>query len=392
MFKFPSSLPTESFEKTVSLWFDSINLSTSTSILNLSERSQWHYVHQLLNNKTLLKRILGRINRIQFITIEMMSFPIDSPQEFYLYLQDTIKKDTKKAIFFILGAEILLSEKLELLHYLNELSLTDSKLRFILFFQTNITIPRISKQFSRYEIMYQNILPIPLHTNDDILHFINYEAGRYGITISRTITDSIVNQCGGRLYLAKQAVRYYTRTHDMIHLFSHKEMELAVQMVFNELEEEEKHVLSLITNGNQPEYEHNEIIEYLKTIRLINQINNKYTITIPLLEKYIKKIMIDHWTITFNKEKLMSINGVIVKGEFTKREHRLLNFIYVHRKTIVSRENIAKNLWSVEKKESYSDWALDMAISRLRNKLKQLGIHKELIITHRNKGFLFDVE
>lgn len=391
MFKFPSSLPAQSFEKTISSWFEAINLSTSVSILNISTRSQWHYIHQLMNKKALLKKHLGNMNNIQFIILEMLSFPIDSPQEFHQFLEDTIKQTSHQVIFFILGAEILLSEKLELLNYLNDLSLTDKRMRFLLFFQTNITISKFSKQFSRYEIIYQNIIPLTLHEKHDVQHFIHYEAGRYGIVISEEIAKLISYECGGRLYLSKQAVRHYARTREIKQLFTHKEMELAVKMIYEEFEDEEKIVLDAIVNNQIINSQYDEIIEYFKSIHLIEKKNALYSITIPLLTHYIKKKYNKNWNIHFDFQKNLCINGVKVKEVFTKRENRLIYYLYTRKKQIITREEIADVLWSF-KKNTFSDWALDMAINRLRTKFKQLGLNKQIINTQRNKGFIFEFE
>lgn len=72
---------------------------------------------------------------------------------------------------------------------------------------------------------------------------------------------------------------------------------------------------------------------------------------------------------------------------FSKREKRLLINLLKNNQKIISRDLVAQAIWGSEYDNSYTDWALDQFIRRLRNKLSSLGFAKTLIKTVKNRGF-----
>lgn len=71
--------------------------------------------------------------------------------------------------------------------------------------------------------------------------------------------------------------------------------------------------------------------------------------------------------------------------ELTKNEFRILKFLGENRGRIVSREEIMERLWDSE--SFIDDNTLTVNITRLRNKLEELGI-KELLQTKRGQGYI----
>lgn len=389
MYKFPYSLPDKSFEEVISIWFRSIQNHESASILNLSSSSQWHYVHQLLARPQLLQKHFPKTIGVQLIPLDLNSFPIDSIDEFDVYLKEMSRKNAKKTIIFVQGADYLLSEKLELLKYFNDLS-RKKKVSFLLFFKKNITLPRIVKLFSSYDILYQNIIPIPLNSKKSIRHFILHEANRYKTELPMHLVDTIMHQCGGRMLLAKQAVRFYSRTQNEIKIFNHEEMRLKLRMIYEEFEPEEKEVLEkLVMNQNISAADEKDIVNYFTDIRLVVNNQHQYQLTIPLLETYLRNLQVNKWDIHLDKVNRVCVNGVIVSSIFSKREERLLVTFIAKKQTLISRETVATILWKEHESETYTDWALDMSIKRLREKLQLLGLNREIIKTKRKLGFIF---
>ncbi len=90
------------------------------------------------------------------------------------------------------------------------------------------------------------------------------------------------------------------------------------------------------------------------------------------------------------KEFILNISkNTIEKGEktieLTKNEFRILKYLIQNRERIVSREEIMENLWDSE--SFIDDNTLTVNITRLRNKLEEIGI-KELIETKRGQGYI----
>ncbi len=71
--------------------------------------------------------------------------------------------------------------------------------------------------------------------------------------------------------------------------------------------------------------------------------------------------------------------------ELTKNEYRILKYLLQNRDKIVSREDIMECLWDSE--NFIDDNTLTVNITRLRNKLEELGL-KELLETKRGQGYI----
>ena len=75
--------------------------------------------------------------------------------------------------------------------------------------------------------------------------------------------------------------------------------------------------------------------------------------------------------------------------ELTKNEYKILKFLLQNREKIVSREDIMECLWDSE--SFIDDNTLTVNITRLRNKLEEIGI-KELLQTKRGQGYILKRE
>ncbi len=71
--------------------------------------------------------------------------------------------------------------------------------------------------------------------------------------------------------------------------------------------------------------------------------------------------------------------------ELTKNEYRILKYLVENREKIISREDIMEYLW--EDETFIDDNTLTVNITRLRNKLEELGL-KELLETKRGQGYI----
>lgn len=71
--------------------------------------------------------------------------------------------------------------------------------------------------------------------------------------------------------------------------------------------------------------------------------------------------------------------------ELTKNEYKILEYLVLHRKQVVSRDEIMDYLWETE--EFIDDNTLNVNIKRLRTKLTELGLIDQ-IETKRGQGYL----
>ena len=90
------------------------------------------------------------------------------------------------------------------------------------------------------------------------------------------------------------------------------------------------------------------------------------------------------------KDFILNISkNTIEKGdksiELTKNEYKILRYLVQNRDKIVLREDIMDCLWETE--SFIDDNTLSVNITRLRNKLEELGL-KELLETKRGQGYI----
>lgn len=96
----------------------------------------------------------------------------------------------------------------------------------------------------------------------------------------------------------------------------------------------------------------------------------------------IEKIDAKDFVLNTSNNTIEKDNKII---ELTKNEYRILKYLLLNREKIVSREDIMECLWDSE--SFIDDNTLTVNITRLRNKLEELGL-KELLVTKRGLGYM----
>ncbi len=112
---------------------------------------------------------------------------------------------------------------------------------------------------------------------------------------------------------------------------------------------------------------------------------------ISAILKRTKKVNYDQNKINCGEFILNVSKGILEKDEFkielTKNELKILHFLVKKRGEIVTREEIMEDLWDSE--SFIDDNTLTVNITRLRNKLEEVGI-KELLETKRGLGYILN--
>ncbi len=101
-------------------------------------------------------------------------------------------------------------------------------------------------------------------------------------------------------------------------------------------------------------------------------------------------MMIENNNIMDAKDFILNISKSTIEKagrsiELTKNEYRILKYLVENREKILSREEIMESLW--ESESFIDDNTLTVNITRLRNKLEELGL-KELLETKRGQGYI----
>ncbi len=386
----PIGLPVSTLRNMFISWVNVININESASVLNISKWSQTYRIEQFLQDKEFLAKNVRDYGNIGFVKIDPNFFPFDNFKGFDRYLKSIIGKDKKSHVILVTNADYLITKYHDILGYINSYAINNVNTSFIFFFEKNITLPEIFRTIDSYPVLLQNIITNPPYASTDIDTFIRYKEKSFGSTIPEALVKKIKLLCGNRLGLITQAIRYYSLTRDEKSVFDHDEINLKVKLIWDEFEASEKKLLEKIV---KKEYdfsaEENDMINhFLKTRLLEKSKKNIYKITIPLLVRFMEKTLVKKAVIAADSGKKIVINDVVVDEFFSRRERKLIRRLMAEKNKTVKRERVGEMLWG---EEPYTDWALDQAIRRLRNKFFKLGLPKDIIATRKNSGFVFNV-
>lgn len=94
-------------------------------------------------------------------------------------------------------------------------------------------------------------------------------------------------------------------------------------------------------------------------------------------------------TLQINDQKIV-INSSDVSHIFTKYETTLLKKLYEKFGKVVSFEEVAEAVWKDKLDEKFSLYSLAKIVEKIRKKLEDLGIQKEILKTARGKGYMLN--
>ena len=211
------------------------------------------------------------------------------------------------------------------------------------------------------------------------MQFISYLENKFKTVITGKISQQIIDVCGPNLWLVKQAVRYYAQTKDEQNLFEHEEMNLRLKVILNEFDKPELEVIKKIAKKDT---------HFTNDEFLIIKFLEKTNFTSKLLFRYCTQVMAKENNLSLTEDKKLILNTIPVDTLFSKSEKKGLRYLLARPNSLVKRQELAEIIWGEEKE--YTDWALDQFIKRLRDRVKNLGLSKDLIKTIKNKGFIFN--
>lgn len=372
-----TSITPFTFKQMISLWALAVKNEGYGSFFLISKEEQLRRINQLITNKGLVKQYFPNY---ELIVLDLTSLTISDAND----LDDFISKikSKRRKIFFVVDCIKMFEEKnLPLITAFQDLTIFRKDCSFLFFFSKDFINPIFSSIFLYSNFLLENVFFHPLYKKGDCYQFIRHLKEKFNINVDKEISKEIVDKCGGNLTLIKQATRGIRDK--LPNIYNNDQMKLRLDIVWNRFLPSEKEVLKKIAKGN---FDFNEIeihsFNFLKKIKIIQEKNNQHKISIPILENYIKD-EINKIVFEIDKKNNLFINNVLVNNLFSKKEKDLLIFFLNNKKKVVSRDQAAEILWGPD---TYSDWALDQNIYRLRKKLnKILPLIK--LKTKKNSGF-----
>jgi len=331
----PAPITQKTFEKMVAQWAQVFRFRESGSVYCTSKAEILRRLSQLFESPSLLKRYFGGRDNIRVFDLEAEF--LDEEEEI---------------------------EKVDFTH------------------------PSFLPVAKNSPVFFQNIIFHPLYSPADTRQFLKYLSAKWNLNIKEAVKKEILKNCGGRFYLVKQAVRLLRDHQDFSEkeIFSHPDLQLRVKTIWEKFLSSEKSVLEKIVKG-EGDFDSLErhSLGFLERIGLIEKMNDRWQITVLLLEKFIREEL-EKVDFEIRGGKIY-LNRVLVERYFSLRERHFLKLLIEKKGKVVSREKMAEAIWGENWVEVYSDWALDQIVSRLRRKLRGLGVSPSLLKTVKKKGF-----
>jgi len=376
----------ETLEKMVSQWAKICQYHESGSIY-IPSKSEflWRY-HYLLDDKKLYKKYFGK-EMINLIDAEGLALEdeIDWEKAFKKFSHN------KFTIFFIIGIDrILLEKNNSVLAFLEKKATAGRLASFLLFFNFDFTHPNFWPLLANKSALVRKIIFHPLYSNKDIRQFILWHYHDWKMKINKEQEQAIINQCGGRLWLVKEALRFIRdnpRAKEK-EIFSHEQMKWRLRTIWDKyLESEKVVILKVIKKQKNFTSEEKYSLQFLKATGQIRKNKKNWELTISLLEEFIKENLLKT-NLVLDKKGRILFNNQLIDIFLTRKERKIIKALLENKGKILVRDKLAEYIWGEKWSEFYSDWAIDQLIRRVRHKLVKLDISPKILKTVRNQGYL----
>lgn len=397
-------LTTDQYRNGVIKWLRALRRKESVAISFIPKTDRIIRLEQLLNDKVLMRSVLGTRSLHIFQLVDFTSSTIEDQEDLYYQIGNHLNSSriAEKKLTFVGWMNYLKSKDATLVltivegekllnpansHILTLLSYAVDEhfpsIRILTIFETDITHPTVVAYLPSSTRLYQNIYNYPLYSQEDTRKFVALLEHQYRIPMAAKVKDDIVKRCGGHFWFVKEAVRGIASSGTWSP--EDEGMIFRLRTVFHSLLDSEQSLLKKLAMGKSDFTREEKVsIVYLKRMRVINEQNK---CTIDILNDFIVKHEEPISTITFADNRL-SINNVPIDSFFSKKEHRVIKLLVEKANKIVTREEIALRIWPKDTHEQYSDWAIDQIIARVRKRLGELSLSASNLKVVRGKGYL----
>jgi hypothetical protein len=302
------------------------------------------------------------------------------------WMADLARSNTQ-LVFVIADAEKFLAP--ESSHVLSLLSRVveeyDPHVQLLLLFERDITHPENTTFLPASTRIYENIFGYPLYDAKETESFVRLLSKQWDVSVDRSTMKSILEGCGGNFWLVKEAMREIVTQS----AWSPKDpgMMFRVRMVYERLHESEKTVLrkrvKCEKNLSEADMHSNEYLESMRFFTTTGDVPRIY-------REYILRKHDMSNALELRDNKLI-LQKMPLDAFLSRKEYRVMKCLLEKRGALVTREDIARQLWPANTQKHYSDWAIDQMVARLRKKMTQLSLNPKLLKTLRGKGYMLAV-
>ena len=233
---------------------------------------------------------------------------------------------------------------------------------------------QLLSSLQNFPTLSRNIAPFPLHTPPTSTKFIQKLAHDWHLTLTPDQVNLLVSECGGYLWLIKEALRQLRDTSTTLeNIFKSDVYCWKTLQIWQSLPQE--HQMALIYPPTSP----TPVIAELTTLGFIDQHHNLPS----FLQTHVNQQRQDQFKIDKNQ---IIFRNVDISATFSLHERHLLGKLWQSHPQPLTRDQIAQAFWGADWSSQYSDWAIDKIISRLRRKIFLHHLPFS-IVTHHNLGY-----
>lgn len=376
--------------------------------LDLTEESLAGYLR--LMGKSLIEACRKQKKCKQSLNLESDFKVFDDEAALYSKLLEALKLALKEItslgfkITFFLGEfdELSFAKSIFYNNLKSIWSVFRPRLTYVFLAREDLATPAKTVKYGELnEALLENVVFVPMD-RENIPYMIKRNEKMLGRSLSEKEKKVIEKVCGAHPFLVKAATRIVAlqdgekRKEKELEnfLLQHYQLRSAVQKILNLRTKEEKNILMQISQGEKTNLASREG-RGLSTLGLIFKGSDKKFHPFSLLFEKAILHTIKKPTVMPTKKADLSFDektGLIIYGnqsveeKFTRQEYDLLSLFLKESNKLHSRDRIGEVLWGEESYEKYSNWAIDQIVSKIRKKLKELGV-KPRLVTVRGRGY-----
>lgn len=322
---------------------------------------------------------------IHYVPVVIQSFQSEKWQEIESQLDEYRKGKFTQTVFFVIDGEWMIRSMPFVFGNIQQYLLRVRRsVSFFWFIESDILSPLYTSIVTNCPSFIQNILYDRQHEPTSVYHFIRHMEGVHGFALGDKDRNEIVQHCGGHLWIAAEAIRHAHECGKVT--YDHDAMTYRIRRVWEGFSQHEQQVLKYIAQKKLIPSTLARSLEFLIRLRLVVRGESSYSVSIPLLEKYIYKVVDEQQHLVIGADDKLYVHDVCVDPQFTQRENDLIKALLRLPGQLVLRDKLAYALWGDGWEDHSSDWALDQALRRIREKLRVLGMMKPFFQTVKGKG------
>lgn len=399
------------FEKLAWEWLSGIKRGDVTAVMSYPSSDRQRRLGNILENPELLGRVLGNYRRYVWVEVDFRLEKLTTVPEIEELILSRLRQNManlphgadlattltymrkrhKRMVFIGMGAEKLIRDRqVTLLHWVSRMY-RQERLTFLLFFEMNLLSATALEVLTQVPTLQLHIKLHRLYGREDTIQWIARICSEWRMKASEAQVKEIVDECGHNLLFIKELL-YFLRENPAFPLSKAREepeMRYYLELQWRGFSDEERQILdAVIKREKLDEVRSASSLDYLEATGFISRSSGVYHLTQPLLEEYRREILTRGQGLKMTAERELVVNGTPVAKVFSPRQRRVLILLLEHPNSVVTRDQIARSIWG-DSEEKYSDWAIDSLMSRLKLKLRQLGVDDTRLETKKGKGFIF---